>query len=632
MFDRSRALGLPALSNLKQHYESKIKDLQGVIAWRRNACRLIQLSRGVFFLLFAVSVIGALTGIFAGVWAYVVPLIPFAALLGAAAFNETIEFRQESDRIRLYLNRVQLLRLNRDWQAITGPEFEVPENRFHLAKDLDLFGTASLFKLTCLARTPLGIQTFGDWILNAAPPTEIRRRQESVASLTDETELREELQLLSHTVSQAQTDPRDLIKWAEGELWLEKRKWLLWFSRISAPLMLLCCIAFFFPAAPKMIIGSVVSALLIVHIGITIVLSSSIHGIFNSVGYRQRDVSTYADLFRLAGKLDPQPAILQETRETLATGKQNAVAAVGQLKTIIALAQMRRAGLFFLVYIFAQFLFLLDVHSLSWLESWHKKHARKVPDWLQSLANWESLTSLANLAYHQRDWTFPKVDQELTQVNATQIGHPLLHDDQRVRNDVVVGPADSILLVTGSNMSGKSTLLRSIGMNCVLAQAGSVVCASAMSLPPIQVETSMRIGDSVSDGISFFMAELKRLRQITIEAESLAKQPDKTLLFLLDEILQGTNSRERQIAVIRVCEHLLDSGAIGAISTHDLELAEAESIKSKCRTVHFREFFEENAEGKKEMSFDYVMRQGVSPTTNALKLLELVGLSDSASR
>ena len=123
------------------------------------------------------------------------------------------------------------------------------------------------------------------------------------------------------------------------------------------------------------------------------------------------------------------------------------------------------------------------------------------------------------------------------------------------------------------------------------------------------------------------MAELKRLRQITLEAERIAGDEKINLLYLLDEILQGTNSRERQIAVIRVCEHLLDSGAIGAISTHDLELAEADSIQDKCRTVHFREFFEEKENGKKEMKFDYVMRQGVSPTTNALKLLELVGLA-----
>ena len=574
--------------------------------------------------------------------AYLVPALPLIGLFVAAAVNETIEYRQHIDRVRLYLNDLQLHRIDRNWKAITEIPFEVPDEKFHVAKDLDLFGKASLFKLICLAQTPLGIQRLGDWFLNPTSPDEIKRRQHAVAELKDNHHLREELQLLSHTVSKAQTEPEELLDWANGELWLEPRKWLLWLGRISAITVLLSGIWFLFPGSPKMILGVLLMALVGIHIVLTVVYAGSIHAIFNSVGYRQRDVSTYVDLFRLAKSLSTNSELLNGIQQDLVTGKKNAVACVGQLQAIIGIAQMRRSGLMFLVYILLQFLFLVDVHTLNWLESWHKKYARRVGDWLEAVATWEALSSLSNLAYHQPDWSFPVVESACKSsqqsIEAKSLGHPLLPDDQRVCNDVTVGPRDSILLVTGSNMSGKSTLLRSIGMNCALAQAGSVVCSSEMKMPAVQIETSMRIGDSVSDGISFFMAELKRLREITVEAESLAEVSNaereaddgnnRMLLFLLDEILQGTNSKERQIAVIRVCEYLLDSGAIGAISTHDLELAEAEGLKQKCQTVHFREFFEDGVDGKKEMSFDYVMRQGVSPTTNALKLLELVGLSD----
>ena len=215
-------------------------------------------------------------------------------------------------------------------------------------------------------------------------------------------------------------------------------------------------------------------------------------------------------------------------------------------------------------------------------------------------------------------------------ISAKQLGHPLL-DDGRVCNDVGVGPAGSVLLVTGSNMSGKSTLLRSLGVNVVLAQMGSVVCADEMMLPPLKIETSMRIVDSLADGVSFFMAELKRLKEIVDTAGEINDDQQWSMLFLLDEILQGTNSQERQIAVSRVVRRLIDGNAIGCISTHDLDLGQTDDLQDKCQTVHFAESFE-TKDGEEVMTFDYQMREGISPTTNALKLLEMVGLGEKKNR
>ena len=200
-------------------------------------------------------------------------------------------------------------------------------------------------------------------------------------------------------------------------------------------------------------------------------------------------------------------------------------------------------------------------------------------------------------------------------------------DDSRVPNDVTVGPPGTVLLVTGSNMSGKSTLLRSVGVNVTLAQMGGVVCAEAMSLTTLRIETSMRIVDSLSDGVSFFMAELKRLKEIVDSAQRQNEAGGHAMLFLLDEILQGTNSRERNIAVSRVVRKLIDENAIGAISTHDLDLATTDELAKACRTVHFAEQFIDQ-DGQRKMTFDYQMRQGIAETTNALKLLEMVGLGE----
>jgi DNA mismatch repair ATPase MutS len=234
----------------------------------------------------------------------------------------------------------------------------------------------------------------------------------------------------------------------------------------------------------------------------------------------------------------------------------------------------------------------------------------------------------------------PTLDRnEPVRIVAQQLGHPLLAEGRRVCNDVELGPSDRVLLVTGSNMSGKSTLLRAVGVNLVLAQMGSVVCAQALRFHPVEIETSMRIADSLADGVSFFMAELKRLKAIVDHAEEIrvrrvanpvannASCVQPAMLFLLDEVLQGTNSRERHLAVQAVVDQLLRSGAIGAVTTHDLDLASATSgLGSRARPVYFTEHFAE-VDGQSVMQFDYRMREGVAPTTNAIKLMRLVGLS-----
>ncbi len=219
----------------------------------------------------------------------------------------------------------------------------------------------------------------------------------------------------------------------------------------------------------------------------------------------------------------------------------------------------------------------------------------------------------------------PEVDASAERLQARQLGHPLLPCETCVANDVEIGPAGSFLLVTGSNMSGKSTLLRAIGVNAVLAQAGRPVCAEHLTMPPVVLATSMRIRDSLEDGVSFYMAELMRLKEIVDVARDADSRNHRTLLYLLDEILLGTNSKERHLAVVRVLQHLLERGAIGAISTHDLDLATSESLAGACRCVHFCETLHDQ-DAERPMTFDYRLRPGIATTSNALKLLEIVGL------
>ncbi len=239
----------------------------------------------------------------------------------------------------------------------------------------------------------------------------------------------------------------------------------------------------------------------------------------------------------------------------------------------------------------------------------------------------EVLSAMASLKHDHPTWCFPEVVHDEAPIIKTEgLGHPLIHPVECVTNDITIGPPGNFILVTGSNMSGKSILLKSLGLNIILAQAGGPVFAKKMTLQPIILGTSFRIQDSLEQGVSFFMAELKRIKKIIDLAEAYCNA-EYTLVFLLDEILLGTNIIERQIAVQAAISHLLDNNAMGMISTHDLSLADVEIFKNKRKAVHFTEKFSNKAKGI-ELSFDYKLQTGVSKSVNALKLLEIVGIKD----
>jgi DNA mismatch repair ATPase MutS len=305
-------------------------------------------------------------------------------------------------------------------------------------------------------------------------------------------------------------------------------------------------------------------------------------------------------------------------------GGAAAHAALAQLESRIGLADARHsAPLHFVL----QVLTLWDFHTLFLLERWQATAGRRARRWLGALGEVEALAALAVLRHENPGWVMPEVASGEPALQAEGLGHPLLPAAGRVGNGVTVGPAGSFLLVTGSNMSGKSTLLRAIGLNVILAQAGGPACAAALRLPPVLLATSVLVEDSLAGGISFFLAELLRIREVVAAADT-ADREGVTLLYLLDEVLRGTNSAERQIAVRRVLRHLLARGALGAVSTHDLELAAgagAPDIAAAARTVHFAETLEAGPEGPR-MTFDYRLRPGPASTTNALLLLRQVGL------
>ncbi|MGH8639175.1 MAG: MutS family DNA mismatch repair protein, partial [Burkholderiales bacterium] len=346
-----------------------------------------------------------------------------------------------------------------------------------------------------------------------------------------------------------------------------------------------------------------------------------VHSAFNRAGAGQHAFARYADLFAHAATGPAGAPFLEAIQARLTADGLGAPACLHRLNRILGLAELRAsAGIFHFV---VQAMTLWDFHVFFALERWRSHVGPRVRDWMAAVGELDALSAFAQIKADNPEWDMPDVAGDRNVFEARNLGHPLIPDDRRVGNDVAVGPPGTLLLITGSNMSGKSTLLRAIGLNTVLAHAGAPACASSLRLPPVDLETSIRVQDSLEHGLSYFMAALARLKGVVDRAHREPAVGDgRTVMYLLDEILQGTNTAERSIAVRGIARHLLKAGAIGVMTTHDLGVAEEEPMKSAARLAHFTEIVDAHG----GMTFDYRLRPGLATSRNALRLMHLIGL------
>ena len=515
------------------------------------------------------------------------------------------------------LNYDAISRVRRDWKRLP-PVTIPPAGEGHpYEEDLDIIGPASLAQLLGWVGTTHGRRTLGAWLLGRAEPDEVARRQEAVRELAGMREYREDLAARGRLLDQDQDIDR-FFSWAESTGWLHRRWWLVWTARLSALLaVLLVTLHWRGMLGPWWLIP------LAVNLAVIALFEKRIHDTFTRAFSRHRSFQSHAALFaRLCAPHFTSDKLRELQRELHASGL-SVPREMAQLGTLMQLADLRFQAFFHFP---INTLLLWDVQVLDRLERWQERTGPWLRRWFGVLGEADALAGMAALAHDNPDWAFPEVRAGLDRVSARDLGHPLLPSDRRVANDVEVGPRGTVLLVTGSNMSGKSTLLRSLGTNIVLAQAGAPVCATAMSLPPLQVYTSMRVHDSLEAGVSYFMAALQRLK-VVVTAAKQVPEGAPGLIYLLDEVLQGTNTAERQVAVRRILDHLLALPVLGAVTTHDLELAKAPELAERAVTVHFTEGVEEH-QGEARLVFDYRLRPGVATSRNALMLLRLVGLDE----
>ena len=555
-------------------------------------------------------------------------LVPVLAFAGLVIFHERV-FRQQASALRKFqFYERAFRRLDDSWAGtgIPGEQFAGDEHPYAL--DLDLFGPGSLYELLCTARTRGGQSTLAAYLLSPATKEKIQQRREAIEELRDKLNFRENLAVRgSDAVGEVTSMP--LIDWSSAPVAANIRAARILGGLLSAA-MTPVILWLVFASLSTFLIWYLQPALSAPEVGTPFrffVLLGIANGIFG-LWWRKRVAQIAAAVEHPAGELalvaellaviegeeEFHSTLLKNVRGQLTGRNVRASAAIRRLARLVELLDsrdnlvVRRLG--------PPVLWTTQV-ALA-IEAWRRDFGGEVADWLAAVGEIEALASLSAFAYERPSYPFPELADELV-FEAEALGHPLLPDSVRVRNDIGLSGDLRLLLVSGSNMSGKSTFLRTVGINAVLALAGAPVCAARLRLSPLVIGASIRPRDSLLEGVSRFYAEVRRLQQI--KASSGGPEP---LLFLLDELLQGTNSHDRRIGAEAIVRGFVSGGGLGLVTTHDLALSRiADELAPQALNVHFEDRI---LDGR--MHFDYKLQPGVVRRSNAIELLRTAGLLD----
>jgi hypothetical protein len=534
----------------------------------------------------------------------VLGVIGFAVL--AVVHARLLQRSERAQRAaRLYERGID--RLNDRWAGGgRGGERFVGDHPY--ARDLDLFGRGSLFELLNTARTEAGEETLADWLRSGAPVDEVLARQAAVEELRTKLDFREDLAVLA----------------AEGEV-SRTGAVMLWagsapvgFGRLVQPLFAGCGVVTVLQlvlAYEGVIPWSLVVGWMLISGSVAWTRRRSLHLVVERIGKPASDLAVLAELLARIEREAVTSPRLGEAIGALTTGGVVSSRAIARLTQLVSLLESSTHNLFFMP--FTRALLVPEQLAIA-IDRWHATYGTAVAGWLRVVGELEAFSALGTYAYERPDDRFPTLDPSSPLFEAEALGHPLLPEHASVRNDVRVGGGGAhVIIISGSNMSGKSTLLRSVGVNVALALAGAPVRAARVRLSPLVLGATLRVDDSLQAGHSRFYSEILRIRGIVESARG--RVP---LLFLLDEILHGTNSYDRRIGAEAIVRALVEAGAIGFVTTHDLALTE---LPARLGTAAVNMHFEDRIEDGR-MLFDYRIRPGVVEHSNALALMRAVGL------
>jgi len=589
--------------NPEAAYQQSLDTLRKAEArYKQTSVRL-----GVATLLFlGISVVSAVWILASRISAIYWVLLPLAFLVFFAITHERVIRTIRINARRIVFYERGLARLANKWigSGETGDRFSDPSHPY--ARDLDIFGAGSLFELLCTARTRAGEETLAHWLLFPAPPEEVRLRNDSVAELRERVDLREDLAALGKDFRSG-VQPEALVIWGEDSPTLQPG-----LLQLVLPLLAVLWICSLLAWAA---FGLKSPALVISVVNLVIALSFR-ERTSNSASAIEQAAKDLKLLSQVLARVEQESFVAPKLKGLhLALQRDGAIASrsIARLNRRVDFLVSRR-------HLALQAVDPFVFWSLQWtlaIEAWRRKFGPAIRAWLAALGEIEALLDLAGYAYEHPGDVFPVFTDEAPLFDAVGLAHPLIPEGRAVRNDLTLGRDLRLIIISGPNMAGKSTFIRSVGINAVLAQCGAPVRAHKLQLSRLSVGASVCVLDSLQGGISRFYAEITRLKAIA----DLTAGP-MTVLFLLDELLQGTNSHDRRIGAEAVVRNLLKRGAIGLLTTHDLALAEiAVDVGAQGANFHFEDHLEDG-----KLRFDHRLSPGIVQTSNALQLMRSIGL------
>jgi hypothetical protein len=532
---------------------------------RLSMARLMAFAGGLtlFIALSTISSVAAVAGL----------VVSIALFTWFVIRYETTERRKKRLMHLAEINTLELKCLEGDFSGFKAGE-EYIERDHPYSYDLDIFGKASLYQYICRTTSKPAGDMLAGYLKLAAGIEEITGRREAITELKPLTDWRQELMILGYLNTGSGNDPDLLMQWLKSEDIFRKttrEKLFIWILSTLAV------------ASVALTIAGLPAAVMAPAFAINFIFYFSR---FKRITRLHEQVSLSADLLKSYSetiRLIEKESFTSAKLIALQSSFRGAIPASDRIKRLSKLVSRLDRRLNVIVSMPLNLFFFADIHFCLALEKWKREHASKIPEWFAAMAEFEALSSFANMAFNNPGWVFPEIVTRFFVFRAVNMGHPLIPEKSRINNDFMSEGKGRAIVITGSNMSGKSTFLRTCGVNTVLALAGAPVCASSFTLSHARLHTSMRISDSLEENISSFYAELRRLRSIISEAE---RDPDAFLL--LDEILRGTNSDDRYTGSVALIKQLTGYGTVAMIATHDLRLAVMEKeFPDSIENYHF---------------------------------------------
>ena len=522
--------------------------------------------------------------------------------------HNRVKYKRDHATFLKQINEDEIIRLEGNLSTFdSGEDFESDEHSY--ANDLDVFGRNSLFQLLNRCATITGRKLLADWLLEPADKKCIEKRQEAVQELKERFEFCQNFQAEGQHFQVEKSSFEPLVNWLEEPISVRTNKWLVIAGYVFPIVSILLLIGVAWFNVP-------VGYLLTVILANGLLLKQVFKYSLEITEQTSKGVSTLSAIAQLIKEVEIaqfSSQLLSEIKSDFSKKELQVSERIRQLAQILDFLNSRAN----MLYVGFNTLFLLDIHLISRAEKWKSDNQKDVKIWFDRISEFEVLASFARFAHANPDFIMPKISMEDFKFKTTNMSHPLIKPNERVGNDFEAGNKGGVMIITGSNMSGKSTFLRTIGVNIVLALAGAPVCAENMHLSRILVFTSMRTQDNLEEHISSFYAELKRIKQLL----DLVEHSEIPVLFMLDEILKGTNSHDRHKGGVAIVNQLHKTNSFGFVSTHDIELGQQAIELDYCTNYSFNS----DINGDKIL-FNYKIAKGVCQSFNASALMKNIGI------